>query len=152
MILGACVEHVQILGEGFPVELDALGQHGAGDVLDALHEVDQVGRGARPHRGEAHAAVAEDGCGHAVAGRGSEVGVPGGLAVVVRVHVHESGRDQQPAGVDLPAARPDVAADCRDGLAVDCDVGDALRGTGAVYYDAAADDKVVHGRGGAGVG
>ena len=149
--LGRCVEHVEILGEGFPIELDAFGQHGAGYVLDALHEVDQVGRGAWADRRKTDAAVAEDRRRHAMAGGGREIGVPGRLAVVVGVNVHEAGCDQQPVGIDFTAARADVGADRCDDLAVDCDVCDAFWGTIAVDYGAVADDQVVHDRKFAGV-
>ena len=35
------VERVEVLGEGLPAPLDALVQRGAGDVLDAFHDLDQ---------------------------------------------------------------------------------------------------------------
>ena len=37
---------------------------------------------------------------------GREERVPGHLAVVVRVHVDEAGRDEQPVGVDRPRSPP----------------------------------------------
>ena len=56
----APVERVEVLGERLPLPLDALGERGAGDVLDAFHQLDQpfvpVGR----RRSEADAAVAHD--------------------------------------------------------------------------------------------
>ena len=90
MARGHPLERVEVLGEGLPVPLDALGERGAGDVLDALHQLDEplVPVGAR--RREADAAVAEDGGGHAVPARRREVRVPGGLAVEVGVHVDEA--------------------------------------------------------------
>ena len=33
---------VEIVGKGFPVELDTLAQHRAGDVLDTFHQVDEI--------------------------------------------------------------------------------------------------------------
>ena len=59
-------QRVEIVGEGFPVELHALAENGAGNVLDAFHQVDQVARGAGPHRREADPAVAEHRGGHAM--------------------------------------------------------------------------------------
>ena len=90
----AAVEHVEVLGEALPVPGHALGERGAGDVLHALHELDEPLLLAGAHRGEAHAAVAGDDGGDAVAGGRVEHVVPGGLAVVVGVDVDEAGRDQ----------------------------------------------------------
>ena len=89
-----------------PLPRQPLVQHGAGQVLDALHQLDRAGRGrsARtgakptpqlPHhdRGDA---VADDGCSRVV---------PRGLAVVVRVDVDEAGGDERAVGVDLARGR-----------------------------------------------
>ena len=60
-------ERVEVLGERLPLPLDALVQRGAGDVLDALHQLDEPVLLAGPHRGEADAAVADHDGGDAVA-------------------------------------------------------------------------------------
>ena len=99
------VQRVEVLGERLPLPVDALPQRGAGDVLDALHELDELLLAARVHRREPDAAVADDHGGDAVPARRRELRVPGGLAVVVRVHVDEAGGDEQPVGVDGPARR-----------------------------------------------
>ena len=46
------VERVEVLGEGLPLPVDALVQRGAGDVLDALHQLDEpvAPLGRRPAR------------------------------------------------------------------------------------------------------
>ncbi len=104
------LERVEVLGEGLPVPLDAFGQRGAGDVLDALHQLDEPLVRVGAHGREADAAVAEDGGGDAVPARRREVRVPGGLAVEVGVHVDEPGRDEQTVGVELaPGAAVDPA-------------------------------------------
>ena len=54
---------------------------------------------------EADAAVAHDDGGDAVPDRRREQRVPGDLAVVVRVHVDEAGRDREAGGVELLATR-----------------------------------------------
>ena len=84
-------------------------ERGTGDVLDAFHQADQpvvlVGlRGREPDT-----AVAHDDGGDAVPARRREQRVPGDLAVEVRVHVDEAGRDEQAVGVDLLAALPSTA-------------------------------------------
>ena len=98
------LERVEVLGERLPVPLDALVERGAGDVLDALHQLDELLRAVGAHRREADAAVPEDRGGHAVPARRREVRVPGGLAVEVGVHVDEPGRDEQTVGVELATA------------------------------------------------
>ena len=105
----ATLEFVEVLGKRLPVPRDALAQRGTGDVLDALHQLDQevvlVGFGRR----EADAAVAHHDGGDAVRGRRFEVAVPRGLAVVVRVDVDEAGRHEQSGCVDLATPGSDVA-------------------------------------------
>ena len=63
------VERVEVLGEALPVPVDALVQRGAGDVLDALHQLDEEALAAGAHRREADAAVAHHDGGDAVPAR-----------------------------------------------------------------------------------
>ena len=100
-VVGAAVEGVEELGERLPRPRQALVERGAGDVLDALHQLDEAVVVGRPHRREADAAVAGHDGGDAVPGRRDEPVVPGGLAVVVHVDVDEAGRDEQAVGVEL---------------------------------------------------
>ena len=82
-------------------------QGGAGNVLDILHHGDQAvvsALGVLAGR-EADAAVAHDQRGNAVVRRGGTHGIPGGLAVHVRVHVDPARGKQVTGGVDLPRAR-----------------------------------------------
>ena len=58
------LECVEILGEGFPLPVDAVGQGCTGDVLDTLHELDQPVVFVRSSGREPDAAVAEHGRGH----------------------------------------------------------------------------------------
>ena len=106
-------ERVEVLGEGLPLPLDALVQRGAGDVLDALHQLDQPlvlpGRtGAKPTPQLPVTTVVTP-----WQAEGSSSVVPGGLAVVVGVDVDEAGRDDEARGVDglggvarRPSGRP----------------------------------------------
>ena len=89
-VVGAAVERVEELGEGLPGPRQALVQRGAGDVLDALHQLDEALVVGRADRREADAAVAGDDRGDAVPRRRAEPVVPGGLAVVVHVDVDEA--------------------------------------------------------------
>src|SRR6185437_16102720 len=104
----------------------------AGNVLDALHQVDEVIRLARPYRREADAAIAKHGRGDAVPGGGRDERIPGRLTVVVGMDVDKTRRDDQPIGVDLPLARAELWPDCGDPSALHCDIGDAAGCTGAV--------------------
>ena len=54
------VEQVEVFRERLPVPVDALVERGAGNVLDALHELDQFILLPGPHRREPDAAVAGD--------------------------------------------------------------------------------------------
>ena len=129
--------------------VDALGEGGAGDVLDALHQPDQpvvaVGRGGC----EADAAVAHDEGGDAVPrGRGEHL-VPGRLAVVVGVDVDPTGRDEQPGRRRPPPDRSRSTRRRRRGhrgdvSVVDGDVADERRCAGPVDDGAVADDQIVH--------
>ncbi len=91
---------IEVLGEGLPLPVDALGERSARDVLDALHQLDQPVLRAGAHGREADAAVAHDQGGDAVHRAGRQLFVPGGLAVVVGVHVDETRRHEQTGGVD----------------------------------------------------
>ncbi len=141
----AGLEHVEELGEALPAPGDALGQRCAGDVLDALHQLDQPLLLAGSHRRKAHPAVAGDHGGHPVGGGGFQLGVPGGLAVVVRVDVDEAGRDQAAGGVDrLGGLTVERLADRHDDAVLDRNVGAPRRRTRAVDQRSAGDQQVVH--------
>ena len=63
------LDGVEVLGEALPLPGDALGQRGAGDVLDAFHQLDQPLFAAGADRREPDAAVAADHGGDAVQAR-----------------------------------------------------------------------------------
>jgi hypothetical protein len=141
------VEGVEVLAEALPTEVDALGQHRAGDVLDPLHQVDEEVLRAGAHRGEPHRAVAEHRGGDAVPRRGGELRVPRGLAVVVGVDVDPARHHHMPLGVDLAVA-PGVGrarrADRHDAAAVERQVAHHRRGPGAVDHQPVADHQLGH--------
>ena len=99
-VVGAAVEGVEELGERLPRPRQALVQRGAGDVLHALHQLDQAVVVGRAHRREADAAVAGHHGGDAVPRRRDQPRVPRGLPVVVHVDVDEPGRDGEAVGVE----------------------------------------------------
>jgi hypothetical protein len=139
------VDVVEVLAEGLPLPLDALGQRRARDVLDALEELDEAlvigGTAGR----EADAAIAHHRGGHAVGGGGEHVAVPARLAVVVRVHVHEPGGDDRALGVERARRGLGDLAE-RDDLAVaNADVGALARRAGAIDESAVLDEEVEHG-------
>ncbi len=141
---GHRVQNIEVLGEGLPVETYAFGQHRARNVFHALHEIDQVRRGSRAHRGKADSAVAEDDRGHAVPGRWRKIRIPGDLAVVVGVDVDESRSNQHAPGVDFAVSTPYIRAYPADGFSIDRDVGFATRRASAVDNHAAANNQIMH--------
>ena len=126
-VAGPLVEVVEVLGEGLPRPRQAFVQRRAGDVLDALHQLDQPLVIGRADGGEADAAVAHHDRGDAVPARRRQLDVPRRLAVVVGVDVDEPGRDEGAVGVELAAAAPVDVADGGDDAVVDGDVGRAHR-------------------------
>ena len=141
----AALQLVHELREGFPLPVQAGGQHRVGNFLDALHQVHQRAVMFLLHRREADAAVAEHHRGDAVPARRREQRVPHRLPVVVRVHVDPAGRDQEPIGIDVALGRALLAADRRDAAVRDRNVAGKGRLSGAIDDGAAANDDVVHG-------
>ena len=139
-------ERVEVLRERLPAPVHALGERGAGDVLDALHEGDQPLLVARADRREPDATVAGDDGGHAVTGRRLEQRVPRGLTVVVRVDVDEAGGDEHAVGIDgLGRVTVERRLRHRDDHAVlHRDVAGDARGAGTVDDRAVGDLDVVH--------
>ena len=142
---GAFLQGVEVLGKAFPVPLDSLVQGGTRNIFHALHQADQpvalFGFAGR----EADTAIAGDDSGNAVAGGGREVGIPGHLAVKVRMNVDESRGDDLAAGVDLLARLTLDGAHRGDTAVLHGDVGVYRAGAGAIVDAAVADDEVVHG-------
>ena len=93
-------ERIGVVGKARPAPLHAFGQHGAGNLLDALHELYQSLFLAFFHRGEADTAVAHHHRGDAVIDARTESLVPGRLTVVMGVDVDEPGHDERARGVD----------------------------------------------------
>ena len=138
------VERVEIFGEALPIPFEALGERAAGDVLDRLHEVDEAGAVLAPDRREADPAIAEEDRRHAVPRRRRKHRVPGCLAVVMRVDIDPAGGDEEAVGVDLAPARPGLAADLRQAVAIDRHIAGDRVGASAVEDGAAANDDIVH--------
>ena len=113
-IVGTCGNGIEEIREAVPVPRQSFAQHDFGNVLHALHQVDQhvvlilvAGR-------EADAAIAEQhGRGAGPRGRRQPV-APGHLCIVMRVNVDEARRDELAACVDLLGALGNAVADGRD--------------------------------------
>jgi len=138
-----------ILGEGLPIETDALDEGGAGDVLDAFHQRDQPFDGAvavaRCERGEADAAVAEQQRGHPVLHARTEGLVPARLAVVVGVQVDEPRGEPSAARVDAAVRCAVHPSDLADDPALHADIGGAWCVAGAVDDGGGFEDEIEHG-------
>ncbi len=142
-VVGPSLDRVEVLAEALPRPLDPLVEHGAGDVLHALHEGDEPVVGLRPHRREAHAAIAHHGRRHAVPAARGEARVPGRLSVVVGVDVDEAGRHEQTIGVDLLAPPPRDRTERDDRRPVDRHVGGNQLAAQAVGHQATPDHQIV---------
>jgi hypothetical protein len=138
------VERVEVAGEVLPGPADALGEHAAGDVLHALHELDESRAIAGPHRREADAAVAHHAGGDTVGRRRQEVAVPGRLTVVVAVHVDEARRHDGAFGVDdvLGLHAGQTGRELDDAAIGDADVGAPRGAAGAIDQLPATNDEV----------
>ncbi len=137
---------VEILRIGLPgAPGHAFVEGRAGDVLDALHQFDQLALTSRRHGSEADAAVAHDDGADAVAGRGVHFLVPGDLAVVVGVNVDPGRGDDGAVRVDdLPGQLGDVVAHGDDHPILHRHVAGERLAAGAVEDRPAANDGVVH--------
>ena len=137
---------VHILREALPVPLDAFGKRRTRNIFDTFHQPKQpfalFGLAGR----EADAAIAHDGGGHAVKGRGLEIRVPGHLPVVMRVNVDEARRHDLAARVDFLGARTRNLAHLDDGRAGNGDIRLDGAPARAVENGPAADhDVMAHG-------
>ena len=94
----------------------------------------------RRARRDAEAAVAHDRGGDAERRRRRELRVPGGLRVVVRVHVDDARHQGEAAGIQGLARR----AGRGDAAVLYRDVGDAAGIPGTVVHGGAAEQEVVH--------
>ena len=138
-------QNVEVLGEALPLPRDAFGQRRAGDVLDAFHQADEPVMAVGARRCEADAAVPGDDGRHPVPRTGGEDLVPGGLAVVVRMDVDPTGRDQRAVGVDGPVGRHPVERAHGDDLSVvHRHVSGAGRCSRAIHDGAASYHQIVH--------
>ena len=143
---GHAVQRIEVLRKALPLPIDAFGQRRAGNVLHALHQLDQPVALLGPGRREPHAAIAEHRGGDTVPRRRGQLGVPRCLAVVVGMDVDPSRRHQPTSSVDLLGASADVGADLGDGaVPVDRDIGVSGRRAGAVHQMRVADHEFVHG-------
>ncbi len=104
--VATCLQRVEVLRERLPVPREPLCQGRAGDVLDPLEKRDEPIVTIRCGWREADTAVADRDRGDPVQTGGSDIGVPGDLAVVVGVQVHEAGSADQPVRVDLACCAP----------------------------------------------
>src|ERR1700741_4964567 len=144
-------DRVQVLGIGLPAPGDALGQRGAGDVLDTLHQLDQPLLPSRPDRGKPDAAVAGDHRGDPVSAGRLEQAVPAHLAVVVGVDVDEYGGHHFPGVVNsfggltghLVVAGA-TADNVDDGAVLDGDIRSITLRARAVHDGATDDLQVEH--------
>src|SRR5262249_15616595 len=95
---------VEVLAEGFPFEADSGGERFARNILDRVHQADEVAFFAWPNGCEADTAIAHYHGGDPIPARGGEERIPCDLAVVMRMNIDPSRRGYQAARVDLSRA------------------------------------------------
>ena len=142
---------IEVLREGAPLPRDALGHCRAGDVFDALHQLNEPFTTVGLRGGEANSAVAHHDAGDAVPRRRREPWVPTHLCVVVSVNVDPARGEQQTVGID---GAPGVArrrsagfVDAGNAVACDADVGHSRVGTRPIDESCVANDQIGHGVG-----
>ena len=138
-------ENIHVFRERAPAPREPLAHGTAGDVLHALHQLDQPVVAFLVRGREPHAAVAHHRGGNAVPAAGGEPRVPRGLRVVVGVDVHPAGGEQQTVSVNhavgVRGAGTAGGFDRCDGAVDECDVGVAPRFSGSVHQEGVADDR-----------
>src|SRR6516165_9778533 len=135
-------EPLHVVRKAFPEPGDAGAQHRLGDVLDALHQLDQAQMVVRPAWREADAAIAHHRGRDAVLRGWRHVLTPGDLAVVMRVDVDKARRDQLAARVDFVAALARNLTDLADSSVPDRDIGLEQIAAASIGNGTAADHKV----------
>jgi hypothetical protein len=133
---------VHVVGEAFPGPRNAGAQHRLGNVLDALHQLDQPQMIVRPAGREADAAIAHDHGRDAILRRGRDVLAPGDLAVIMGVDVDKACGDELASGVDLVLACVGDLADLGDAAVLDRDIGLEQIAAAPVSNGAAANHEV----------
>ena len=81
--------------------MDPLGQRGPRDVLDRLHQRDQIIVMVRANGRESDSTVSEDDGGHPMPTRWSQMRVPSNLTVIMGMDIHKSRRHRKTGGIDL---------------------------------------------------
>ena len=140
------LEEIQVFGETLPLPVDPLGKRCSRDILHVLHDFDHAltlaGIGLAGSK--AHTAVAHDQGRNAVDRGGTAVGVPGCLAVHVRVCIDPARRHQAAPGInDTICALLDVTH-CRDDTVLDRDTARKCLAARTVDYLPVANDQIVH--------
>jgi hypothetical protein len=94
---------------------------------------------------EADTTVAHHQGGNTVVGSRAAQGIPGGLAIHVRVHVDPPGGEQFPRGVYLAPGRTIHCADGGDFARGNCQITAESGFAGAVHNSGVANNEIVHG-------
>src|SRR5690606_32486592 len=130
--------------KGFPFPLDAFRKHRPGNILDALHYLDQPVPALCFDWCEPYAAITHDGRSDPMPGGRAQVGVPGCLPVVVGMDVDPARRHQATCGVYDPARRPRFSTGLFNSAVADGDVSGVGGFTTSIDYRPAAYHKVMH--------
>ena len=132
----------EVVAEAGPVPRDARLERRERDALDPGHEPGEV-LGVLLARGrQRETAVPADDRGHSVEQRRARARIPEELRVVVRVEVHEPGREGQAVGLDGARRAIFDVTDRHDVTGANPDVGLTRGRAGAVDHGRAADEQI----------
>src|SRR6185369_4416 len=117
------IQRVQVLGERLPIPFQALGQRGAGYVLDTFHQADQPIMLIRPGRCKTDATIADNDRRHPMPTRRRHLLVPSSLTVIMSVNVHKARRHNHSGRIDLLSTMAFDNPDVSDQPPVNRDIG-----------------------------
>src|SRR5438270_11926807 len=95
------LERVEKVRKALPIPFQPFGEHRAGDVFDALYQIDEGVAMIGPDGREAYAAIAEQNGRDTVPGGGCEDRVPGRLPVIMGLDIGPAGWGQTYVGCDI---------------------------------------------------
>ena len=138
------LKRIQIFREGLPIPFHPLGQCGAGDILNTLHQADEPVMLVLFRRRKANAAIAHDDRGDAMPARRTHLAVPSRLAIIMGVDVDKAGCDDLACCVNLFAALRADMSNRRNYTAVHCNISNKARRAGAINHGSTTNNKIMH--------
>jgi hypothetical protein len=117
---------------------------GAGNILDALHQVDELLVIALPDGGKSNSTIADDGGRYTSSGRRLKIGIPGRLAIKMRMYVYKAGRDEKSGRVNFSRSGRLYISDSNDVTVFYSYVRDPRQGAAPVNQLAISYEQIEH--------